>query len=69
MSGMARTAYTRVDSNPTELLKFDNAKDVEHHLLDRAFPRDGAFAWLIPLARYLDRRELRQLDPCGPWSR
>jgi hypothetical protein len=74
MSGMARTAYTRVDADPAELLKFDNVDDLEHHLIDRVYSRDGTFAWLMPLARFLDRREVRQLDLCGPlvpatWSK
>jgi hypothetical protein len=65
MSGMARTAYTRVDSDPTELLESDNVTDLEHHLLDRVYPHDGAFAWLTPLARFLDQRDVRQFDLCG----
>jgi hypothetical protein len=66
MSSMAKTAYARVDSDPAELLTFDNVDDLERHLLGCVYLRDEALAWLTALARFLARHDVRQLDLCGP---
>ncbi len=74
MSSMARRAYTCADTDPAELLELDDANALEHHLFRHAYPHDGPFAWLVTLARYLERRNVRQLDVCAPlipatWSK
>ncbi len=66
MSSIAKKAYDVASADPAELVTFGDVEDLEFHLLERAYPRDGTFAWLTALAHILDRHEIRHLDLCGP---
>jgi len=66
LSGLARTAYTRVDTDPDELLSHTTSDAVERHLIDVAYRQDESLAWLAGLARYLTRHGSQHLDLSGP---
>jgi hypothetical protein len=66
MSSLARTAYSRSESDPDELLSLSTADAVERHLVDAAYRQDESLAWLARFAHYLTHHKSRHLDVSGP---